>query len=157
MQDKCKVWFLSWKKKNTLLFEINMCLTEYTENNLKRINKDWRIELLLFTLCFSSVLIFHNKWVSVIKNKNIGSSCCGSAVTNPTSIREDVGSIPGLPQWGIAMSCGVGHRCSSDPPLLWPWCIPAAAAPIGPLAWKLPYATGAALKDKKKKNIDIYK
>ena len=27
------------------------------------------------------------------------SSHCGSAVTNPTSIQEDVGSIPGLVQW----------------------------------------------------------
>ena len=26
-------------------------------------------------------------------------SRCGSAVTNPTSIHEDVGSIPGLDQW----------------------------------------------------------
>ena len=28
----------------------------------------------------------------------------------------------------------------------------AAAAPIGPLAWELPYAAGVALKRKKKKN-----
>ena len=28
-----------------------------------------------------------------------GSYYCGSAVTNPTSIREDAGSIPGLAQW----------------------------------------------------------
>ena len=27
------------------------------------------------------------------------SSCCGSAVTNPTSIHEDMGSILGLTQW----------------------------------------------------------
>ena len=26
-------------------------------------------------------------------------SRCGSAVTNPTSIREDVGLFPGLTQW----------------------------------------------------------
>ena len=49
------------------------------------------------------------------------------------------------------MSCGVGHRRSSDPALLWLWCRPAAAAPIPPLAWELPYAAGAALKSKKKK------
>ena len=29
----------------------------------------------------------------------------------------------------------------------------AVVAPIQPLAWKLPYATGAALKKKKKKNF----
>ena len=28
-----------------------------------------------------------------------GSSHCGSVVTNPTSIHEDEGSIPGLAQW----------------------------------------------------------
>ena len=50
------------------------------------------------------------------------------------------------------MSCGVGHRCSSDPALLWLWCRPAAIAPIGPVAWKLPCAPGAALKKKKQKN-----
>ena len=41
---------------------------------------------------------------------------------NPTSIREDTGSIPGLAQWaqdpGIAVSCGVGRRCSNSTPSL---------------------------------------
>ena len=30
----------------------------------------------------------------------IGSSCCGAMETNPTSIHEDTGSIPGLGQSG---------------------------------------------------------
>ena len=60
------------------------------------------------------------------------------------------------------MSCGVGHRCSSDPELLWLWYRPVATAPIQPLAWEPPYATGAAqeiatttTKDKKKKESSI--
>uniref|UniRef100_A0A5G2RFV5 Receptor-type tyrosine-protein phosphatase H n=2 Tax=Sus scrofa TaxID=9823 RepID=A0A5G2RFV5_PIG len=42
----------------------------------------------------------------------------------------------------VAVSCGVGCRCGSDPVLLWLWRRPAAAAPIGPLAWEPPCATG---------------
>ena len=45
-------------------------------------------------------------------------------LANPTNIHDDLGSIPGLAQCtgsGIAMSCGEGPRCSSDPVLLWPW------------------------------------
>ena len=49
------------------------------------------------------------------------------------------------------MSCGVGHRCGSDPSLLCLWRSPAAAGPIQPLAWESPYAVGTALKRKKKK------
>ena len=36
--------------------------------------------------------------------------------------------------------------------LLWLWGRLAAAAPIQPLGWKLPYTTGAALKNKTKQN-----
>ena len=49
------------------------------------------------------------------------------------------------------MSCGVGHRCGSDPALLWLWCRQAAVAPIPPPAWDPPYAMNAALKSKKQK------
>ena len=64
--------------------------------------------------------------------------------------------IPGLTQWGkdlagVAVSCDVGRRFGSDPEVLWQWRRLAAAAPIRPIAWKLPYAVGAALKRPKKK------
>ena len=49
------------------------------------------------------------------------------------------------------MSCGVGCRCGSDLVLLWLWCRLAAVAPVGPLAWEPPYATGMALKKPEKK------
>ena len=53
------------------------------------------------------------------------------------------------------MSCGVGHRCSSDLTLLWLWRKLVATALIRSLAWEPPYAMGAALekikRPKKKK------
>ena len=55
------------------------------------------------------------------------------------------------------MSWGISHKCGSDLALLWPWHRPAAAAPIRPLAWDLPYATGVALKKKEKKNEGKWK
>ena len=48
----------------------------------------------------------------------------------------------------VAVSCGVGCRCGSDPVLLWLWSRLAAEALIRPLAWDLPFATGVALKSK---------
>ena len=42
------------------------------------------------------------------------------------------------------------YRCSSDT-ALWLWHRPMATALIHPLAWELPYATGATLKKKRKK------
>ena len=49
------------------------------------------------------------------------------------------------------MSCGVGHRRSLDPTLLWLLCRLAAIAPIRPLAWEPLYTVGAA-QGKKKTN-----
>ena len=49
------------------------------------------------------------------------------------------------------MSCGVCHRGGSDFELLWLWYRPVAPAPVGPQAWKPPYATGVALEETKNK------
>ena len=63
---------------------------------------------------------------------------------------QSLASLSGL-RIRVAMTCGIGRRCGSDPALLCLWCRLAAVALIRPLAWKPPYATGAALKSKKKK------
>ena len=47
------------------------------------------------------------------------------------------------------MSCGAGHRCGSDPTLLWLWRRPVPAASIRPLIWEHPYAARVALKKQK--------
>ena len=60
-------------------------------------------------------------------------------VKNLSSIHEDVCLIPGLTQW------------IKDLVLSWLWCRLAAAAPIGPLAWKLRYVASTALKSRRKK------
>ena len=82
-------------------------------------------------------------------------------LANLTRNHEVAGSIPGLAEWvkrsSIALSCGVGCRCGSDPALLWLWLRLAATAPIRPLAWEPPYGTGVALekaKRQKKKKKD---
>ena len=49
------------------------------------------------------------------------------------------------------MNCGIGLRHSLDPGLLWLWHRLAAAAPIQPLAWALPYTVGMRLERQKKR------
>ena len=84
--------------------------------------------------------MYENSW---------GSSHCGTAEMNPTSICEDAGSVPDLT--GIALSCSIGCRHSLDPAWLWLWRRLAAVDPIRPLAWELAYTTGAPLKKKRQK------
>ena len=83
------------------------------------------------------------------------SSYCGALETNPISIQEDVGSIPGLPQWVkdpvLPVSCGVGCNCGSDMVLRWLWCRKAAAASTQLLVWELHICHGCS--PKKKENI----
>ena len=83
-----------------------------------------------------------------------GSSRRGSAVINMSSIPEDADLIPGLARCvgsDIAVSSSVGRRCRLDATWLWLCCRLVATAPICPLAWECPYATGVTQKRKKKK------
>ena len=70
------------------------------------------------------------------------------------SVRMWVQSLASLSGYGctVVTSGSVSCRSSSDLVLLllWLWQRPAAATLIHPLAWKLPYATGEAVKRKKK-------
>ena len=60
---------------------------------------------------------------------------------------------------GLRIQCCHELQCRPktqlDLALLWLWCWLAATAPIQLLVRELPYATGAALKDKKKKKIRL--
>lgn len=73
-----------------------------------------------------------------VGNSETRSSHHGPVVTNPTSIHEDISSIPGTSQR------------KKDLALLWLSCTPAAAAPIRPQARERLYAAGAAPKKQTK-------
>ena len=83
-----------------------------------------------------------NNSTSSDKKVSVGSSHHGSVETNLTSIHEDSDLIPGLAQWVKIQQ----HCCEL-------WYRLVATAPTRPLAWKPPYAAGAALKKRQKKRI----
>ena len=69
-----------------------------------------------------------------------------------------MGSVPALAQWlriGVAMSCGVGCRSSSDLVLLWLWYRLVATVPIRSLAWEPPSATSAAHNNNNRKDWPV--
>ena len=89
---------------------------------------------------------------------HVWSSCCCAAEINPTGIHDDACGFDPWPQSlgqgsGVAMSCGVSHRCGLDSELLWLWlyCKIAAVAPIRPLGMEIPHDACGVLKGKKKK------
>ena len=64
---------------------------------------------------------------------------------------RSLASLSGLRiQCCLELWCGSQMRLGS-PALLWLWHRLVATAPMGPLAWELPYATGMALEKTKKK------
>ena len=80
---------------------------------------------------------------------DVGVLTVAQQVTNPTSIHEDAGLIPGLTQLVkdlVLPELRCRLQIHLDPMLLWHRS--EAAAPIQPLAWELPYAIGVALKKK---------
>ena len=96
----------------------------------------------------------HPFYTTVEKNENVLEvPIVAQSLMNPTCTHDDSSSIPGLVQWVEApvllVNCGVGHRHGSDPALLWLCCRMAVPAPVQPLAWDPPYASGAALKKTK--------
>ena len=62
-------------------------------------------------------IMVQQKWILLVSMRMLG-------LTSLASFSES--------RFGVAMSCGVGHRCGSDLALLWLWCRLAAAVPIPP-------------------------
>ena len=79
-----------------------------------------------------------------VKNRLVSVRMQVQSSASLTGLRSRHCPKPWCKLWHIARRCGL------DLVFLWLWCRLAAAAPIQPLAWELPYAEGVALKRKKK-------
>ena len=65
--------------------------------DLKFLSKAFMWEIFIITP--SKHTVYHSTQWSHKDLPKVGSAHCGSAVMNPTSIHEDVGSTPGRTQW----------------------------------------------------------
>ena len=85
----------------------------------------------------------------------VGSSCCGSAETNLTSIHKDASLIPDLAQWVKDLALLQATVQVTEVAQIWCCGCGIAAALIQALAQETPYMAGAALKSKKKKKPNM--
>ena len=95
-----------------------------TENSALK-NVRTLLHLKEWPMCINILKVLRRS--SVINLKNLlGVPIVVRGVEKPASIHEDAGWIPGLTQWvkgsGVAVSCGVGHKCGSDLALIWCCC-----------------------------------
>ena len=77
----------------------------------------WSGNALIYIDLFSSVKPWKSQVILHLQDKT-WSSYCGTVETNPTGNHEVAGLIPGFAQWVkdlALLSCGIGHRLSSDP------------------------------------------
>ena len=100
------------------------------------------------------------RWIWKIIKLNRQSSRRGTGEVNPTKDQEVAGSIPGLVQWvkhpGVAVSCGVGRRHSSDSQLLWLWCRASSCSSDWPRRLGISMCKASSVfspKKKKKKEV----